>query len=383
MEIDLDKPYAPEPLDFRFFRYSKLALPLLVLILLTFTTVLCLTMWQARSNIQFLRAGVPRELEPPGNDKEAGMSKHRRNLRLTCSIIGIFCSSAAILVFLSDISPILRAQLNYPLGFILIANLVVAWVTFGLDMNSERDARWCSNSPNETVRCESREDMATVCTVFDALVAVMTMVSGALLVAYTFTGDFAREKIEYGDGRIDTQYYTQPGLIPNGVSTVRKKITLLALIFTLIVSIILLVFAILLHESRNRYVFKDKYNRTTSGSDDTRPGWPLQSTKMRYATCSGVILAVLFNLIPLTSRTIAYILGFLYILLSVMSFVCFGLDLDAIEKAKQMTCPSGFECVYHPYNATIAIEFIGGILLIAYVIWEFFVSKTAKSEEAH
>eukprot|EP00997_Jenningsia_sp_PLL12_P011052 NODE_850_length_1411_cov_553.206314_g649_i1.p1 GENE.NODE_850_length_1411_cov_553.206314_g649_i1~~NODE_850_length_1411_cov_553.206314_g649_i1.p1 ORF type:complete len:389 (-),score=97.21 NODE_850_length_1411_cov_553.206314_g649_i1:184-1350(-) len=380
MELDIDQQ-PPEPLDFRYFRYSKLALPILIFLLLIFVSVICLTMWQSRSDIRRLRSGIPRDLEPSDqDDKETNMSIHRRNLRIAACVLAIFFAGLALMVFAAEMGSILRARLNYPIGIALIITGIVAIVAFSMDMNSERDAKWCSTAPNMSQRCESLEDLATGASIFDALVAVFAITSGVLVVAYTFTGDWAREKVDYSDGMLG-QYDTQPGLIPNGVSTVRKKVTLLALIVCLIMAIILLIFTILLHENRRRHVVRDAWNRTVSSGDTTEPGWPAKNTKLRYTTSALVIVTVLFNLVPLTSRTIAYILGFLYLCYTCLALACFGLDADSLNDAKDMTCPSGLDCVYHPYNATIALEFIGAVVMLAYIAWEYFFSKRQKLED--
>lgn len=382
MFVDQFEQTAPPELDYRFFRYSKLALPFLLFILLNFITLSVLTMWQSRSDIRKLNSGIPRDLQPPPTSIESGIGKQRRNVRIAISFLDIFFGVAALIVFFADLPPIIRARLNYLVAIGLLAAGVLAWIGFGLDMNYERPAKWCTYDPNQTSRCQSREDLATGCTVFDAFVAVFAITSGLLIIAYTYTGDWARERIDYAEGILQYGYPDrQPGLIPNGVSTVRKKITLLAIIFAVIFGIILYIFTIILHEQRVRLTYRDSNNRPITSGIYTIPGWPMQNTKLRYATCGFIILTALFNLIPLTSRVIAYILGFLYILYSIMSFTCFGLDIDSLESAKRTNCPDNIQCVYHPYNTTIALDFIGGFVLVAYVAWEYFVSKKSKQED--
>jgi len=374
----------PAEYDYRFFRYSKLSLPLLILILGMFTTLILLTMWQSRSDIRSAKEGTPRDIEQ-ASSLEGGIKKYKRNVRLAMSFLSIFFSLLAFIVFLADLKPILRAQINYVIGVSLLVTGALSWVGFGLDMNSERDAVQCRGGAlfHSTRVCESREDIATCLSIFDALVAVFTIASGALVIAYTATGDWARQKTEYVGGFLyGTTGEIQPGLIPNGVSAVRKKITFLGLLFTLFFGIILLVFTILIHQYRETFTARDQFNRMLSTGLATQPGWPTRATALRYVACSLVILTVLFNLIPLTSRVIAYLIGFLYVLYAMMTYTCFGVDIAALSDAKDLPCPAGYNCVYHPYNATIAFDFIGATFLLIYVAWEYFISKRQKAIEA-
>jgi hypothetical protein len=360
--------------DYRYFRLSSAGIPLLILILAIFTTVICLTAWQSRSDIRELKAGVPRDVEVPtrSSDREGGIPLYKRALRLTICVLGIFWTLVAIAVFVVTLDPVKRSRINFIIGVFLILSGILAVITFAFDINSERDAERCTTNNNYTRVCREREDMSTGLTIWDAIMAVFFFISGFCIIAYSRSGDWtrAREKdLEALGGAA-----IMPGLYPNGISFVRKLITLIALFVLLAFSIINLVFTIYVHDFRERIQLVDRYNRPVfENGVYTNSGWPLRNSKLRYATCSLVILTILFNLIPLNSRLVAYILGFLYIVYAVMTFVCFAIDIDAIEDSKDLTCPEVFECKHHPYAATAAVEFIGGVFLIIFVALEFFV----------
>jgi magnesium-transporting ATPase (P-type) len=371
--------------DFTFFRYSRAKVPLLLFILAIFVTVILLTMWQSRSDIRGLKAGVPRDLEPPtsGSAKEGGIPKYKRNLRFAATSIGIFFALVAFVVYLmTTLKPVLRAKINYLIAFILIGVAVLAFIALALDINSERDARRCTNNIHYSRVCENREDIATGLTVFDAGLGVFALTAGLLIFFYSRSGDWTRahdpKLIAYLE---DGPAQLQPGMYPNGVSYVRKWLVTLALAGTVVLAILLLVFTILINEDRDRYSERDLFNRQLEGTTVTRPGWPVKNTKLRYATCSIVILAILLNLIPLTSRVIAYVFGLFYFVAAVLSFVMFAIDVDSMQDAKQLLCPDNLRCVYHPYNATAAIEFIGGVFLLVYIILEYFVLRRRKVQQ--
>jgi magnesium-transporting ATPase (P-type) len=360
--------------DYRYFRLSSFGIPLLIIILAIFTTVICLTAWQSRSDIRQLKAGIPMDVEVPttSRSREGGVPLFKRALRLTICVCGIFLAAVALLVFAVGLKPVLRSRINFVLAVLLILAGILAVITFAFDMNSERDAEKCTTNPNYTRVCRSREDMSTGFTLWDAIMAIFFFISGFCILAYSRSGDWtrAREKdLQFAGGAA-----VMPGLVPNGISFVRKSITLIAIFVLLSISIINLVFTIYVHDLRERVLLVDKFNRPTFEQGAfTNPGWPIKNSKLRYATCSLVILTVLFNLIPLNSRIIGYVLGWFYLIYAVMAFVCFAVDIDAIEHSKKVVCPDQFTCKHHPYAATTAVEFVGGIFLLIFVALEYFV----------
>lgn len=381
---DVEKPELLPEHDFRFFKYSKLALPFLLVLLGVFTALLVLTMWQSRSTIQGLEDGIPRDIQllsDYNGDFESGIRKNKRSLRFAVCFLGIFLSLGIIAVYFADVSPVLRARLNYPLGLILVLVGILALVSFGLNITREKNVKGCFSGDHMSTYCELREDLGVGGVVFDMCVAVFAIVAGLLVLAYTATGDWCRELLEDEDAAIyGMPQGVQPGQLKNGISRVRKTITMLAIVAVLISSIILLIFALLIHEQRELYTQRDSNNRPTGNSGTTtQSGWPLKNTKLRYCVAGVTVLALLFNLIPLTSRVIAYILGFLYIIFAVLAFAAFGVDIGSVEDAKDMECPVNYKCTHDAYNATIVLEFIGGVLLLIYVIWEFFISKKEKA----
>jgi hypothetical protein len=359
--------------DYRYFRLSSAGVPLLLLILAIFTTVICLTAWQSRSDIRALKAGIPMDVEVPttSTSREGGIPLFKRALRLTICVLGIFLTCVALAVFVINLAPVLRSRVNFIIGVLLILSGILALITFAFDINSERDAEKCTTNPHYTRVCREREDMSTGLTIWDAIMTVFFFISGILILAYSRSGDWTRAREKDMDMLAGAAI--MPGLAPNGISFVRKTITIIALFVLLAFSIINLVFTIYVHDLRERVQLVDRYNRPTVAQGAyTNPGWPLRNSKLRYATCSLVILTVLFNLIPLNSRVIAYVLAWLYLVYAVMTFVCFAIDIDAIEDSKRIECPDQYKCKHHPYSATAAVEFVGGIFLLVFVVIEYF-----------
>eukprot|EP01005_Ploeotia_sp_CARIB1_P001928 NODE_83_length_1684_cov_399.088632_g81_i0.p1 GENE.NODE_83_length_1684_cov_399.088632_g81_i0~~NODE_83_length_1684_cov_399.088632_g81_i0.p1 ORF type:complete len:445 (-),score=96.45 NODE_83_length_1684_cov_399.088632_g81_i0:265-1599(-) len=393
----IGQPYPPgaasvvssvsEDEDYSYWRYSKFAIPFLLFILAVFVAIFCLTAWQARSDIRLLREGVPRDLQPPSpaTSEEGGVPKWKRNLRIAVCFLAIFFILITLVVFLVTLPPGAKVGANIALGALLIIVGIIALLAFAFDVNSELDAEHCTTDPNQRpVVCETRELVATLITVFDALLALFLFVSGILVIMYGKSGDWT-SKVRDPEGirlKMKKGSYTDipPGLFSNGVSLVRKWITSLALLAALVCAIVLLVMTIYVHEQRAKLTSVDRWNRPikTPGMRDEVSGWPHQNTRLRYALTGLVIITVLLNLIPINMRVVAYIFGFLYIIYAILAFTAFGVDVDAIEDAKELACPTELLCVTHPYAAVAALDFIGGILLIAYVAIEYFVCHKKK-----
>eukprot|EP01006_Ploeotia_vitrea_P062857 TRINITY_DN84530_c0_g1_i1.p1 TRINITY_DN84530_c0_g1~~TRINITY_DN84530_c0_g1_i1.p1 ORF type:complete len:437 (+),score=76.80 TRINITY_DN84530_c0_g1_i1:59-1369(+) len=370
--------------DYTYWRYSKFAIPALLFILALFVTIFCLTAWQSRSDIRREREGVPRDLQPPspGTAEEGGIRKWKRNMRLATTFLAILFILITFAVFLVTLSPSAKTGINIVLGVLLIILSILALICFAFDVNSERDAEHCTTNPNQwPVVCESRETIATLITIFDALLALLLFVAGLCVIFYGKSGDWTTqvsnpEQLRMKGG-LDG---VPPGMFSNGVSLVRKWITALALFAALACAITLLVLTIIVHEDRDKLTAIDRFNRPirTPDGDAEVSGWPLRNTRLRYAVCALVILAVLLNLIPLNMRVVAYVFAFIYICAAALSFTAFGLDVDAIEDAKDLTCPTELSCVTHPYNAVAALDFLGGLFLILYVLVEYFVCHKKK-----
>lgn len=367
--------------DYTFWRNSRAKVPFLLLILAIFTTLILLTMWQARSDISYLRAGIPREIEDftSSTQREAGVKKYRRNIRFADATTGIIVVLLIGLVYIWPLLPVMRSKLNFLLALLLFLNGILAVVVFALDINSERAAHTCVTNSHYTNSCSQLEDIESAITVFDAFYVAFLFVAAYCVFVFSRTGDWTKshdpQLISFAAGPGELQ----PGMYPNGVSYVRKWVTFLALLGVLVFAILILVFTIIVQQGRNTYEARDINNRPVDGSGNlTLPGWPLKNTKLRYAVCSLVILTVLINLIPLTSRVIAYIFFVLYLGYAVIAFVTFAVDINAVSNAHNLTCLPHKQCTYHSFNATITIDFIGAVALLVFIVVEYFVVRRAK-----
>uniref|UniRef100_A0A7S4FDQ6 Uncharacterized protein n=1 Tax=Eutreptiella gymnastica TaxID=73025 RepID=A0A7S4FDQ6_9EUGL len=363
MYADLeDKEY------WRNFEYSAAALPWLLGILLTFITLISLSIWLAHSQVWTVVDGVPRDMVvEESNGEISGISAARRNMRLATSILAISLAVITAVIYAVHVDHHrYRKYVNYLLAACLLATGILAVVCFGLDVGREDDAENCVGSAHATTVCESLADIALLCTIFDALLAAFLFISGFLVAAFTRSGDWCR--IRYQNTYHELYSDRWPGLVANGVSRVRKTLTFWALFLTIVFGVTLLCATLALPGQQYQWV--DSNNRLIE-----TPGWPVRCTIVRYALCTLVILTIAFNLIPLNSRVVSYTLGFLYVVASAMAIAAFGLDVAAIVDATATSCPAGVTCDYTPYVTTAVIDIVGSILLAGYVFWEYYWAK--------
>jgi len=365
--------------DYTYWRDSGFKVPFLLLIIGVFVALFALTAWQANSDLGGIIkedefGQLPRRLEIHNDDDvEGGVPTWQRNIRVATFVFAIVFAVLAIIVFFAPFKPVARSRANIFIGIILFLTGILSWVAFGADLNNLRDAEQCTGNINYTVVCESRDSWLVSLIVWDAGIAVFAMLSGILLIAYSRTGDWTRTFDPKLIGFAEPYGQLQPGMYPNGVSFVRKWLVALSLLVLIGFAILQIVFTILLVESREKLDLRDQFNRPLSGDFTAPEGWREGNSLLRYAVSAAVVLVALIALIPFNSRVIAYIFAIVFFALSIMSFTVFGLDVDQLNDAHNTACPREFECVYHEYNATAALDFIGAILLLIFIVVEYFV----------
>jgi len=367
--------------DYTYWRDSGFKVPFLLLIIATYVALFALTAWQANSDLGGIEqdGNLPRRLEYiNGDNEEAGVDLWQRDIRIAVFVFAFVFSILAFIVFFAPFKPVARSRVNIFIGVILILTGILSWVAFGADLDSTREAEWCSTNVNYTIVCESRESWMVALVVWDAGVGVFAILAGLFLIAYSRSGDWTRQFDPKLVGYAEPYGQLQPGMYPNGVSFVRKWLVAILLIVTIAFSILLIVFTVLIVESRLKLDLRDENNRPLVADFTAPEGWRKGNSLLRCAVSAGAIIVAIIAIIPFNSRVIAYVLGAVFFTFSVLSFVVFGLDVNDLNDAKEVACPRQFQCVYHEYNATAALDFIGAVLLIIFIVVEYFVMHRSR-----
>jgi hypothetical protein len=386
MNVESDvEGYAYPQVDYRWFRYSRFALPWLIFMVLWFIALLCLTLWQGGFTINHIRNGVPRDLEPHAKDDDGdgGLPRPVRNLRFAAAIMSIVPILLVTLIFYVRPSPKLNRGVLLVAAVILFFAGVCALIAFCIDVGRTDEAKECvserlpGNPPFADPNpfgiagpqvCETRIEYAIAVTALDATTCILAWVGACVLAIW---GKYIlRERHDpwerARDRALDDQRIVDAAgfdpVIP-GQATVYKTLVFLALFALLISAILLIIFSILIHEFRERW-FREL------------AGWPRENSRLRLAaTIIGVCLVGL-SLVPYPHRVYAYMLCFLWFCLCVIFFVIFGIDVDDLKESRHLGgCDGDVSCIYHPYNTIVVFDFICGFLIAVYIIVEFIAHR--------
>jgi len=389
------------PVDEDSWRYSRFALPFLLWCLLCLLTLFCLTFWQQCGDIKKLQDGVPRlvQLDVIVNSSlEAGQPKPLKAIRIASGWFGFFGVIIALIVFFIRPKYTLRAPINYICCILLLICCALAWIAFGVGMaNYNYQAQCPFNRRFTGQKCIAHKAYAITNSAEDAGMGTFSLIALLLLAYNTKTNHWKLSPREWEEAQEDTTEPTKerlPGeMVQRNVTMVRKWLTGLALLATLICIVADMVFVVLLHEDREKgqlYAGGVDSNGNPLGRGRTdasfqyastvpfeHPGWKTINTRLRYSTVGFGIITVLLNFLPFRSKTIAYGFGFLYFSTAVMAMCAFGFDVYNLGKAKNLgRCPNapdgmGQTCSQGSFIATCVFDIFVSIFLFAYVIIEY------------
>lgn len=371
-------PIATSPLDlviagerkeaeYEWFRYSKIALPFLLVILGVTVALIGLTFMQGDVTLKRIRPGVPRDFElNSALDTEAGIPKSNRGVRIAAFIISYVALFLILIVIYLRPAPGARKGAYMGLSVILIVGGVLAWIAFGMDADNVRDATKCNSRDygslqplDGTSPCDSNWSMAVATTCFDAGLGFFAILTGLVLI-YAAIKSTPKSKNQLGDVAEPVQY---------GVGPTLKQLLLILLFFTWAMAILLTVFTILLHSGRDTFESTEVWQVRAFSA--LKPGWALKNTRLRLSACGLIIVTILLNLLPFRSRVIAYALGLLLMAGSVSVLIAFSIDVKDLTTAKALQCPSNYSCSFHKYTATVILDILVSALIAIYVLYEY------------
>lgn len=257
--------------DYSLFRYSGVALPWLLLILLSAATLIGITLWQGPFGFQRgengLRDGTPRDYEWTGNDdREAGLEKSLKGLRVANFCMGLFAILIAVFAISARLTPgpmkgalLLCALLLFALG-------VCSSVSFALGIDQVQQVKDCPDLTFPTVNfgplkyilkdpstiCRSREQISTAAIVADACQALAAFTLAFLLIYTTLKPHWA-----WGTGKVSVQKsannprsaFPPPSPFTH-IAQTRRVYVWIAIAFTLAFVLIAFILTIKLHELR-------------------------------------------------------------------------------------------------------------------------------------
>jgi hypothetical protein len=352
--------------DYEWFRYSKFALPFIFLNGVVATVLICLCFWWGGTDFTDMRQGTPRQIEFPHSvdDAESGLPTNNRNLRVACFSIGTFGLLGIILTMYIKPAPTLRKVCYFFFAFVgLFICGILGAIAGGMDAGKVSQATWCRGRergtvPNSPPSCYDMSKMLVALTVID-----LSLAGSAILTALVLVVAAAKSFATPTD-----EEYANPNA-KRGVSRTTREALLFLLFVCFILLLLMFIFTIIIHEGRDiRFSDETFYVRSFN---NYKPGWPLKNTRLRISACAVAIGMSLFNLVPFRSRVWAYVCAFVYWIASCLLLVCFALDVKAVDTARKMLCPYGWQCTFAPFITTCVFDLWVAIQLILYIIFEF------------
>eukprot|EP00997_Jenningsia_sp_PLL12_P007682 NODE_434_length_1749_cov_463.011765_g365_i0.p1 GENE.NODE_434_length_1749_cov_463.011765_g365_i0~~NODE_434_length_1749_cov_463.011765_g365_i0.p1 ORF type:complete len:371 (-),score=96.47 NODE_434_length_1749_cov_463.011765_g365_i0:98-1210(-) len=281
---------------------------------------------------------------------------------------------------------------------------MLAWIAFGVGENDSRKAFRCPELRYFTnEKCQNREGVATAATVLDFLLGISGLTALVALLFTVVTGDFKVNRSGWREQERDAE--TEPpkknvqNIKPHRVRQTRVAFTSVALIIVLLFAIAQLVLLVVLHQDHdtiNVYSARGRSNRNhTVDMPWYEAGWSARNTRLRYAMSGIGILTVLLNLVPWRSRVVAYLFAFFYLIVFIMSIVCFSFDVHELREVRDencygpwlgaipadakadpvMTLPTDLRinCIYSPYDAAACLDMFVAVAILIYLAMEYLV----------
>eukprot|EP01001_Neometanema_parovale_P002012 NODE_1240_length_1819_cov_1128.165094_g1177_i0.p1 GENE.NODE_1240_length_1819_cov_1128.165094_g1177_i0~~NODE_1240_length_1819_cov_1128.165094_g1177_i0.p1 ORF type:complete len:524 (+),score=142.47 NODE_1240_length_1819_cov_1128.165094_g1177_i0:63-1634(+) len=392
--------------DFSLFRYSALALPWLILILISAGMLIGLTFWQGPfgfdRGMNGFRDGTPRDYEwRTGDHDEAGLRKSMKALRVANFVMGaIACIIAAFAIRARPTTGPMKGALML-CALLLFALGVCSAVSFAFGIDQVRWIRDCPDltfptvhfSPLNYIRsspqnvCRIRENITTAAIVADACQSLAAFTLCFLLVFTTMQKNWA-----WGPGRVPVEksanapraQFPPPSPFTH-IAQTRRIYVYIALALTAAFVVIAFILTLKLHELRVKPRPVDARNLQTSVR-----GWFQTNNRLRFCLC-GIACAcaavALADMAIWRRRFVAYVVGTILFWTGGAFLVIFVMDVKQVGDAKKPACPSitnmittpgtgvwpfgGINCVSWPYYGTCFMDFWCFFIIMLFVIYEF------------
>eukprot|EP00996_Jenningsia_fusiforme_P000144 NODE_1103_length_1702_cov_361.280702_g977_i0.p1 GENE.NODE_1103_length_1702_cov_361.280702_g977_i0~~NODE_1103_length_1702_cov_361.280702_g977_i0.p1 ORF type:complete len:532 (+),score=73.86 NODE_1103_length_1702_cov_361.280702_g977_i0:67-1662(+) len=411
--------------DYSLFRYSKIALPFLALILLSAAILMGLTFWQGpfgyNRGVNGIQDGVPRDFHLENEnqfwntDREGGLRKNLRSMRCANFCLGALPLLICIFAIRKQPSPGLLKGLLLLCAFFFFALACLSFVTAAFGIYEVQELEDCPDltfstevgsaqgvhfSPvdfdlrSASSVCWRREQLTSAAIAADFAQALTALILTVLLVYTTRKSSWA-----WGAGKIPVEknvnqpriQFPPPSPFTHIAETRRTYVwmTIFALMAFVIIAFIL---TIVMHELRIKPRWVDSRNQVLE-----RSGWPQRNNRLRVSLTGFVIAVAGFSLLDLAGwkkRLVSFLLGIVFFWLAAGMFIVFALDVHDVSKAQDLTCPTPLSttpggqalgrpgllveitCYYWAYYGTIFLDFWLGFVILVYIIYEYLYRST-------
>eukprot|EP01012_Entosiphon_sulcatum_P003275 TRINITY_DN10995_c0_g1_i1.p1 TRINITY_DN10995_c0_g1~~TRINITY_DN10995_c0_g1_i1.p1 ORF type:complete len:305 (-),score=45.37 TRINITY_DN10995_c0_g1_i1:138-1052(-) len=252
--------------DYTVFRYSKFALPWLLLLLGWNVAVMIITFWFGDFDVKNIHGGIPRDYEPYAKfgSGEGNLSRQARNLRYATAITGLVGFIAVCLTLYAKPRPKPRRTCMLAAVFVFVVCTILAVIAFAIDVGSTWKANKCVTqvgvgSTQAVLQCEAKAGLANAAVATEAVLAFLAITTGLAVAWFTKQNTLKFERRgcveqerdrELDDPQITMEHNLKP--IVNGYETVHKRLAGILLGAVLITCVLLILWTTMLHENRER-----------------------------------------------------------------------------------------------------------------------------------
>lgn len=365
--------------DYSLFRYSRMALPMLFMVLILACLLFGLTVWQGTIGLKSRRIpeGIPLFFKPKNLGESGGLSNQLRNIRWANFALGIL--PLILLVFGIRANPgpgLLRAIFLFS-AVLLFGLFCLSMVSFAISIDQISRARECQHQTFNTatifplLSCDDRGQMATANTAFDFAQSITAFILCVMLIFTSTKNNWA-----WGPGNVpvaknpNRPHIDYPPASPfTHVAETRRVYVYVAMAAFAASLIGAFILAVMLYEHRQILHQVNANNARTLYS-----GWSMQNTRFRLSLSSVAVAITIANLLDIFAfkkRAFSYVIAALFFYEIIGALVLYSMDVKDLNKARSWTCPTGVDCVFFPYYATCFIEFLLALWLIIYLVYEW------------
>lgn len=396
--------------DYRWFRYSNLAAPCLLISLIIATSMLVLTLWQANGQtlLSGYQEGIPRKIEDISSDYLEGNLPTRVHVLKEVAAGLILPGLAIIFIFWGcipkpheeqrkpprrlaegeadpnsrPVSSVVKRVIYLIAGLCIVAGGILALVAVASEMDRLDDSVDCYQYSNDVEpHCDGNKSIHISSVLFTFVTAILAVFAFLLTVCCMVVRDLDKvpgwqEEAPLFDANREKVY------VPRPTYDAHSTYNFLTIFYLLLgaTTIVMLTFSVLMGTYDRVWFqsFDHHAHDPTMAQDIETPGWPKQNSQLRLAVSIPAVLLILFNFLPFHNKDLAWGLAFLFLVLAILSIVAGGIDIKQMDRAREQDCPSrtdgvAYNCSYDTFTAVIFLDFALFLSLLVYVLHEYVI----------
>lgn len=381
--------------DYSLFRYSKVSLPGLLLIIVTAALLIGLTFWQGpfgyQRGVNGLQNARPLEFinERYEEHKEAGLKVFLRSLRCANFAMGMAGLIICIFALRASPSPTILRIFLFLCAFIFFALGCCSAVSFAFGIDQVHRLKDCPDYTFPTMHwspfhgeagdrdsayfvCWRREQLSTATVAADICQSLTAFLLCGLLIYTSLNANWA-----WGPGSVplEKDHNKPKALFPppspfTHIASTRRAYVWFGIVMLMIFVLVAFILTMIMHELRIKPKQVNFRNQVVFKS-----GWPIRLNRLRLSIASFIVAfssILLIDMFGWRRRLISYIFGMGLFWCAVGMFISFIMDCVEVGNTKKdIDCPDGVECGQAAFIGTCVVSFFLSFFVFIFVLVEF------------